>query len=285
MKGKAHGPDEMLNSMTRNMLRLLRNRALHGVLACASAFLPAAAQSHPDLTGMWQFEFSGWNPAASPHAPVLKPAAQAIFDKRRASSKTGYVRSVQNILCLPTAFPVLMMWRSPIEIMSAPGRLSIITEHDPGNDEPRTIYLTEKTHPADIDETWNGHSIAHWEGPVLVVDTIGFNDRGELFEGVPRTETTHIVERFRLTGDGKSLIDQMTIDDPATFVSPWRFEMKFDRLPPDTERLEAVCEPDLDALKALDLNSVKDIDPEAARLLDPSRHYNAFGNQFLKETK
>ncbi len=252
---------------------------------CGIAVGTAGAQTHPDLTGMWQFEFSGWSPITA-HPPALTAAAQKAFDIKKAKLKNaGFVRTVQNILCLPTSFPVLMMWRSPIEIAASPDRLSIITEHDPGNDEPRTIYLTEKKHPADLDETWNGHSIGHWEGGTLVVDTIGFNERGELFGGLPRSEKTHIVEHFSLIKGGKQLLDHMIIEDPSNFTAPWPADLVFDRLPDDTERLEAVCEPDLDALKALDLKSIKDIDPEAARLLDPSQHYNAFGNQYLNETK
>ena len=55
----------------------------------------------------------------------------------------------------------------------------------------------------------------------------------------------------------------------------WVVGFRYTRMPLGTERLEAVCEPDLLALKALDLPSLKDTDVEAARLLDPSLQYNA----------
>ena len=266
-------------------MRLFISRLVLWLCGLLPASFAGAAAAHPDITGMWQFEFSGWNAAAPPNAPELMPAARALVKKRVAAESHGYVRSVQNILCLPTAFPIMMMWRSPILITQAPEKILITTEHDPGNDEPRTLYLNETIHPPNADETWNGHSIAHWDGDALIVDTIDFNERGELFAGVPRSESTHIVERFHETPGGKFLIDDMIITDPTILISPWHVSMKFDRMPEDTERLEAVCEPDLDALKTLDLSSVKDTDPEAARLLDPSLHYNAFGNQFSKETK
>ncbi len=48
---------------------------------------------------------------------------------------------------------------------------------------------------------------------------------------------------------------------------------------PDTaERMEAVCEPDLEAIAAVDLQKAKDIDIEAARMLNPDDRYNADGN-------
>ena len=38
----------------------------------------------------------------------------------------------------------------------------------------RVIHMNMDEHPADIEPSYAGHSIGHWEGDVLVVDTIGF---------------------------------------------------------------------------------------------------------------
>jgi hypothetical protein len=51
----------------------------------------------------------------------------------------------------------------------------------------------------------------------------------------------------------------------------------YKRWPADTERLEAVCEPDLVALGQLDWNKFKDIDEEAARMADPAQRCNPEG--------
>jgi hypothetical protein len=226
---------------------------------------------------MWQFEFSTWLKGA-PSPPVLTPEAAALAAKRKAAREKGYVRALQNILCLPTGFPALMMWRSPIEIDASPGRLSIVTEHDPGYDEPRTIYLNEKTQPADIDPSWNGHSIGRFEGDTLAVDTVGFNGRQD--PGFARVGPgTHVTERFHLTQGGRKLLDDITFEDPAIYARPYTITLTYDRLPAESERMEAVCEVDLEALKNLDLNSVKDVDPEAERLLDPAHGYNAAGTE------
>jgi hypothetical protein len=53
--------------------------------------------------------------------------------------------------------------------------------------------------------------------------------------------------------------------------------LRYSRMPEDTERFEAVCEPDLEALKATDLAALKDTDVEAARMLDPALGYNPGG--------
>ncbi|MEO6376943.1 MAG: hypothetical protein ABIO37_02860, partial [Caulobacteraceae bacterium] len=121
---------------------------------------------------------------------------------------------------------------------------------------------------------WNGYSVGKWQGDVLVVETKGLSDRGSLPGGVPRTTKTSVTERFHLENGGKLLIDEMTFEDPVTLTKPWTVALKYDRMPEDSERFEAVCEPDLDALKAVDLKALAEIDSEAARMLDPTKQYN-----------
>ena len=241
-------------------------------LGVVLAFAGGAARAAPDITGMWQYDYS--HPPA--HPPVT-PKAAAIIALHRAATEKGYVRELSNMKCLPTGMPQLMVWRSPIEIMESFGRISIITEHDPGPDEPRTIYLNEPVQPNDIDPSWNGHSIGHWDHDVLVVDTVGFNDRARLLGGVPRTEAAHITERFSLSADGQTLTDEMTMQDPQMLAGPWTVSLKFARMPNDSERLEAVCELDLDAIQKLDINAIKAFDIEAQRTSDPSLRYNPGG--------
>jgi hypothetical protein len=84
-----------------------------------------------------------------------------------------------------------------------------------------------------------GHSIAHWEGDVLVIDTVGYNDRGWL-SGYPRSEELHIIERYKRTDYGRMEVE-MTFEDPKVFRKPWKQLMVFD-LAPQEEIIEYVCE-------------------------------------------
>ncbi|MDX1562347.1 MAG: DUF6152 family protein, partial [Gammaproteobacteria bacterium] len=43
-------------------------------------------------------------------------------------------------------------------------------------DYARTIHLDRDAHPADLEPSLTGHSIGHWDGDVLVVDTIGLRE-------------------------------------------------------------------------------------------------------------
>ncbi len=70
-------------------------------------------------------------------------------------------------------------------------------------DTERTIHMGMSSHPAEIEPSWAGHSIGHWEDDVLVVDTVGFTN----FSGNRGThsEQFHAVERFSLDGSGEDL--------------------------------------------------------------------------------
>ena len=245
--------------------------------AAAAALAGAARAAPKDLSGIWLYDRD--KAAEDRSAPPVTPKIAELLAKKRAARQAGYVREVQNLKCLPTGMPLMMQWISPIYIFQDYGRVAILTEDDPGNDQPRTIYLNEKAHPAadTLFPSWVGHSIGHWEGAVLVVDTVGFNERATLFGGVPRTPKTHIVEHFTVSADGQTLSDAVTMDDPEVLTKPWTKTLWYKRMPADTERLEAVCEPDLVALGQLDWNKVKDIDEEAARMADPAQRYNPEG--------
>jgi hypothetical protein len=61
----------------------------------------------------------------------------------------------------------------------------------------RTIYMNLKEHPANIKPSRAGHSIGHWEGDTLVVDTVGFSP-GFLNTPVRNSDKLHVVEQFTL---------------------------------------------------------------------------------------
>ena len=53
-------------------------------------------------------------------------------------------------------------------------------------------------HPRQLKPTWNGNSIAHWEGGTFVVDTAGYNALTWLGDDrEPHSTELHVVERMR----------------------------------------------------------------------------------------
>jgi hypothetical protein len=78
----------------------------------------------------------------------------------------------------------------------------------------RTIYLNAKAHPARVKPTHTGHSIGHWEGDTLVVDTVGFLP-GYLNTPVKNSEQLHVVERFSLDSKTSALTRSYAAEDPV----------------------------------------------------------------------
>ncbi len=68
--------------------------------------------------------------------------------------------------------------RSPIsnmQIVHNQDTVGVMMEKVPGAFF-RIIYTDGRRHPEDLDTSLYGHSIGHWEGDALVVDTVGIND-------------------------------------------------------------------------------------------------------------
>ena len=83
----------------------------------------------------------------------------------------------------------------PFQIYQQPDRVIFIYEG--GAHVWRVIYTDGRAHSKDLNPTYLGESIGHWEGDTLVVDVIGFNDRTWLDQdGHPHTEKLHVIERY-----------------------------------------------------------------------------------------
>ena len=93
----------------------------------------------------------------------------------------------------------------------------------------RRVYLNER-HPAGLKPTWYGHSVGHYEGDTLVIDTVGLNDQTwtDRF-GTPHTDQIHVVERYRLIDNGQVLEVRFSVEDPGAFNAPWSAVLKYRR--------------------------------------------------------
>jgi hypothetical protein len=82
-------------------------------------------------------------------------------------------------------------------------------------DEERTVYMDGREHPDPGERFITGHSVGEWDGDTLVVDTRNFADHRSPYQtGVPSGGQKHVVERYRLSEDGRNIELQFTLDDP-----------------------------------------------------------------------
>ncbi len=105
--------------------------------------------------------------------------------------------------------------------VQSPGSMSIYHEDGHRGGGYRTIHLDGRAHlPAHIRQ-WLGHSIGHWEGDTLVVDTTNFST-GTSFYG--SSENLHLVERFTRTAPDLVMYE-VTVEDPTVWESTWTVEI------------------------------------------------------------
>src|SRR5258706_10265785 len=103
----------------------------------------------------------------------------------------------------------------PFKLSQTPGRVLMMSET---GITPREIGTDGRGHPADLDSTWMGNSIGHWEADTLVVDTIGLNDKTWLdTAGDPHSDALHIMERIRRV-DHDTPENNLTFYDPQTYT-------------------------------------------------------------------
>jgi hypothetical protein len=217
----------------------MTSRTLFASAALAWSLLataPALAQTHPDFGGIW--EHTATSHGVRVPAPYTDKAKQLIDQDRKDHWHNGV--SEENTFCLPSGMPFMMSGSEGFDISYNKNEMVIINEERPS---PRHIYWDGRKHadPDLFDNTSVGNSIAHWEGDVLIVDTIGFLP-GVTIGGV-RSEKTHLVERYQLADKGAHLRITFTWDDPDLLTKPWTYEYLMDRAPKDRLAQEYYCDP------------------------------------------
>jgi len=199
---------------------------------------PQAASSTPDLTGVWSPPRTAKGFLPYNFSPETPPPMQPWAAKRceLVGCGTGTLGRANDdqmdpnlSSCAPLGIPRILNNVAPFEILQAKNRVIMLFES--GN-SIRQIWMDGRGHPADWDPTWLGHSIAHWEGDTLVVDTVGMNDKTWLdTAGHPHSDALHIVERIRRV-DHDTLENNVTFDDPKTYTRPWSSKVIY-KLHPD----------------------------------------------------
>jgi hypothetical protein len=178
-----------------------------------------------DLSGFWELRHDSFS---VPRA-ALTPEAQ----KAEAQQAQRDLQAIQR--CVPMGVPALMLDRPVLNIQQSPSVIGMIPKG------PASVRYVHLTHPHPPSDEWegatNGHSIGKWEGDTLVVETIGFNDRGvtSIPGGGWRNGGSKLTERYRLLSGGLVLSVTSTWEDPEVFAKPHTYELRYYRVPPANE--------------------------------------------------
>jgi hypothetical protein len=204
-------------------------------LAQAEPPPPGANAAHAGIVGMW---IQDKGPGGHPAMP-LTPLGQAAKAKEEADIAAGHVISEEGRKCDPVGMPGFMTNEFALEILESPGRIVMVSEMSPLT---RQIYLDKPQSDGGNGPMWNGHSVGHWEGDTLVIDTINFEAPPSpiVFGGV-RSAGLHLIERYHLEDGGNRLVGEMTFIDPKILTKPYVTQLAFKRLPGDAELWEYAC--------------------------------------------
>jgi len=203
-----------------------------------------------DLSGVWQTEktiqpvpgekFAPVMPRGNQRGdhtnPILQPWAAAKVKENADLIDAGTPQQSSMQRCQPLGYPRLNNIPYNLSFLQEKDLITILYEFDHA---VRHVYMNEE-HLKDFKPNWNGHSVGRWEGDTLVIDTIGQHDKTWVDSlGTPHTDKMHVVERFRLIDDGKTLELIYTVDDPGTFTTKWSGRTTYTRY--DVPLIEFVC--------------------------------------------
>jgi hypothetical protein len=206
------------------------------VVKAASSKVPRASDGKPDLTGVWQggsSRIGTWEEANAGGGTNATSGQVTPFAVRGAQEKAPYQPwAAQKVLdsfnrrgiddpmarCLSPGVPrTTTMGLFPMQIVQTPKTIVMLFEvfH-----VFRVIQMDAK-HPDDLEASFMGDSVGHWEGDTLVVDAIGFNDKTWLAgTGTFHSDKLHVVEKFTRV-DQNTIAYEVTMEDPAVLTKPW----------------------------------------------------------------
>ena len=200
------------------------------------AGLGAEAATDPDAPPIEPGHEPGVIPEPPLKAPYLEPWREKQAEIRRLTDE-GLPPANNYSACIGGGMPAMMQAMFPMEVLETPGQVTIIQE---AYNQVRRVYLGEQLVAAeDAEPRFAGHSVGHWEGDTLVMETVGIKDYVE-FRNVPHSNQMRIVERLRLLNDNY-MEDRVTVTDPEYLTGPWEWTWMYKRWP-GYHIQEYVCE-------------------------------------------
>jgi hypothetical protein len=206
------------------------------VLCTPLGFLitPQALAQTPDLNGFWNAQL---RPAPEGEVLLDKLPADAVFinDAGAGELGEGEFSGLQlsdeakaeianydfageltsEFACAIPSVAFYMQAPFPMEITQADKLIVMKMEY---YDQVRLIHLDGREHPpADVPHSKSGHSVGHWEGDELVVDTTHIAAGSFMNNGFNHSENIHLTERFKLSADGNTLFLTQVTEDPEVF--------------------------------------------------------------------
>jgi hypothetical protein len=182
----------------------------------------------PEFVGNWEgllgtmANTNGPNPANIPEAlsydqvPFQPWAAELHAQRREGGGKDD-----PHTRCKPSGGARMFHTPYGLEILDLGDQVIFVNIGAPHS--WRQVYMDGRQHPANPAPSWYGHSIGHWEGDTLVIDSVGFHGDDKFWfsrDGYPHTEQLHLIERISRPSFDR-LRYEITVDDPGAYTATW----------------------------------------------------------------
>jgi hypothetical protein len=190
----------------------------------------AAPPAHPDLSGFWNLDVHIPRDAelmrqVAPNTafiddtgPVELPLGDygglKLTPAALEHAKQWDPRSALTVekACRPPSIIYALQGPFPIEIFQSDAFIVMKLEY---YDLVRLIFLDGRQADADVPHTLTGFSSGHWDGATLVVETDHLEPATITNNGLDHSDHVRVLERFRLSADGKNLLATQEFEDPA----------------------------------------------------------------------
>lgn len=211
---------------------MIGRAVLCAVFACGMG--AALAQDGSPIDGIWLPD-ANRSQRLGADAP-FSAEGRRIVDEWRSSHDP--VEDDPGRFCQAPGMPSLALGGAdyPVEIVTTPRQVTILMEL---HQQVRRIFMNRDTHPERLFPQRNGHSIGHWDGDTLVIDTVGI--KAITFGSVPHSDRVHVVERITAIEDGAALVNEIAIDDPVMFTEDIVLRQYYRAAPQGTRMLEYEC--------------------------------------------
>lgn len=201
---------------------------LFGVLQLQAA--TAQTQLSPSFAGTWQVtEYQTGIRTLKGQIPPLNAEGKALYEQNLAARRELPPREDMR-RCVPSGMPRAMWAPLPLLIVQTDRKITIIQEY---HHQLRHIYMDEPVPSLDdIELSYMGESVGHWDGDTLVIETIGLHRNTVLDrEGLPHSRDMRITERLRLLDGGRQLENLVSFEDPQLYTQPWTSRLVYDSKP------------------------------------------------------
>jgi hypothetical protein len=205
--------------------------------------IPRTRDGKPDLSGIWQeHTLANWDiekrrgEYGAPGSPGIVEGGQIPYQASALARRAVIAKNPPAGCDLP-GVPRITYMPYAFEIVETPRAIHVEYEY---LNAWRILPLDLAEHRAGT-ETFDGDSVARWDGDTLVVDVQGFNDKTWLdMAGNFHSDQLHVVERYTPI-DANTLWYEATMEDPKVYTHPWKLRLPLHRQARNFELAEYDC--------------------------------------------